>query len=90
MQKKTPFKKYQERIRTTLDVSRKTAVEKRHAKDYRTARENLYALVDKETFIEYGQMAVAAQRGRKSLNELIEKTPADGVVTGLGLSLIHI
>jgi acetyl-CoA carboxylase carboxyltransferase component len=67
----------------TLDEQRQEAVSKRHARGYRTARENLADLVDKDSFIEYGQLAVAAQRGRRSLEDLRTNTPADGVITGL-------
>ena len=67
----------------TLDAHRQPAVSKRHAKGYRTARENLEALVDADSFVEYGQLAVAARRARRSLEDLRSNTPADGVITGL-------
>ncbi|MEH6585923.1 MAG: carboxyl transferase domain-containing protein [Halioglobus sp.] len=67
----------------TLDEQRQEAVNKRHSKGYRTARENLTSLVDPGSFIEYGQLAVAAQRARRSLEDLRTNTPADGVITGL-------
>ncbi|TDG13470.1 biotin carboxylase [Seongchinamella unica] len=67
----------------TLDAARQEAVSKRHASGYRTARENLADLVDEGSFIEYGQLAVAAQRARRSLEDLRSNTPADGVITGL-------
>ena len=67
----------------TLDAQRPEAADKRHAKGYRTARENLQDLVDADSFVEYGQLAVAAQRGRRSLEDLRSNTPADGVITGL-------
>ena len=70
------------RLAKTLDDSRETATQKRHAKGYRTARENLNDLCDTGSFIEYGQLAVAAQRRRKSLDELQTETPADGIITG--------
>src|SRR6056297_290862 len=57
-------------------------VEKRHAKGYRTARENLDDLVDGGSFTEYGQLAVAAQRSRRDIADLEENTPADAVITG--------
>lgn len=74
---------FQERRNKTLDTQRTTAVKKRHSKGYRTARENLHALVDAGSFIEYGQLAIAAQRNRREINDLIENTPADGILTGL-------
>ena len=66
----------------TEDAARKEAVEKRHAAGGRTARENVADLVDAGTFVEYGRFAIAAQRGRRELQELIERTPADGLVAG--------
>lgn len=65
------------------DDGRPEAVAKRHAKAYRTARENLYDLCDDESFVEFGQLAVAAQRDRKSAESLKTETAADGVITGL-------
>lgn len=74
---------FQKRRNKTLDSQRKVAVEKRHSKGYRTARENLNDLVDADSFFEYGQLAVAAQRNRRDIGDLIENTPADGIITGL-------
>jgi len=68
----------------TLDENRGEAVAKRHALGLRTARENLAALCDDASFIEYGALAIAAQRSRRSLDDLIANTPADGMVTGIG------
>src|SRR5436305_4154124 len=66
----------------TLDEARPDAVEKRHAKGGRTARENLADLVDPGSFVEYGRFAIAAQRQRRELQDLIERTPADGLIAG--------
>ena len=68
----------------TLDGQRPEAVAKRHASGKRTARENLADLCDAGSFIEYGALAVAAQRTRRSEADLIANTPADGMVTGIG------
>ena len=68
----------------TLDAARPEAVAKRHAQGLRTARENLADLCDPGSFIEYGALAVAAQRSRRTEQDLIQNTPADGMVTGLG------
>lgn len=65
------------------DEHRPEAVAKRHAVGRRTARENIAALCDEGTFLEYGPLVVAAQRQRRSLADLIERTPADGLVGGL-------
>lgn len=64
------------------DDARPEAVARRHALGLRTARENVAALVDPGSFSEYGGLAIAAQRGRRSLEELMARTPADGLVTG--------
>jgi len=66
----------------TEDAARADAVERRHAAGGRTARENVADLVDPGTFVEYGRFAIAAQRGRREVGELIERTPADGLVGG--------
>ncbi|MGJ7574949.1 carboxyl transferase domain-containing protein [Variovorax sp. RB2P76] len=72
----------------TLDANRKAAVDKRHAQGGRTARENIADLCDTASdpgsFIEYGALAIAAQTRRRTLEDLIANTPADGMVTGLG------
>jgi methylmalonyl-CoA carboxyltransferase 12S subunit len=65
----------------TEDAARPDAVEKRHAYG-RTARENIDELVDQGSFIEYGRFAIAAQRFRRGLDDLIARTPADGLVAG--------
>jgi len=67
-----------------LDAARAAAVARRHAQGRRTARENVDAFVDRGTFTEYGALGLAAQRRRRSLDDLIESTPADGLVTGIG------
>jgi acetyl-CoA carboxylase carboxyltransferase component len=54
------------------------------ATQQRTARENVADLVDEGTFVEYAPLVVAAQRRRRSLEELIARTPADGLVGGVG------
>ena len=48
----------------------------------RTARENVDDLCDPGSFVEYGALALAAQRQRRALDDLIERTPADGLVAG--------
>jgi acetyl-CoA carboxylase carboxyltransferase component len=73
-----------ERRRLTGDAARAEAVEKRHAGGGRTARENIADLVDPGSFVEYGGLAIAAQRARRDLRELLERTPADGLVAGTG------
>jgi acetyl-CoA carboxylase carboxyltransferase component len=73
-----------ERHDITRDHRRPDAVARRHAAGHRTARENIADLLDEGSFVEYGALVVAAQRRRRALEELIERTPADGLVGGLG------
>ena len=67
-----------------LDANRPEAVARRHKTGSRTARENLADLVDEGSFIEYGALAIAAQRTRRSLDDLMRNTPADGLIAGIG------
>ena len=78
-----PQEELRQVLETTLDSGRAEAVAKRHDRSCRTARENLADLCDAGSFLEYGQLAVAAQRQRRSLDELRNQTPADGIITGL-------
>ena len=73
----------QTQLAYSSDAMRPDAVRRRHKKGYRSARENLTDLCDKGSFIEYGQLAVAAQRDRKDAESLKIETPGDGVITGL-------
>lgn len=66
------------------DASRPDAVAKRHAAGGRTAYENVADLCDPGSFVEYGGLVVAAQRQKRSSEELAVKTPHDGIVTGVG------
>jgi acetyl-CoA carboxylase carboxyltransferase component len=73
-----------ERHALGLDPARHEAVERRRARNRRTARENLDDLVDEGTYVEYGPLLFAAQERRRSREELIANTPADGLVAGVG------
>jgi acetyl-CoA carboxylase carboxyltransferase component len=73
-----------ERHRLGLDGARPDAVERRRARKRRTARENVADLVDPGSFVEYGPLAIAAQRKRRDRDDLIRNTPADGLVGGIG------
>jgi len=73
-----------ERHEIGLDPARPEVVARRHEHGRRTARENLDELVDEGTFVEYGPLLFAAQERRRSREELIARTPADGLVGGVG------
>jgi len=75
---------YFERRGFGLDENRPEAVAKRRARGQRTARENVASLCDDGSFREYGELAIAAQRRRRKLDDLIRNTSGDGVVTGIG------
>lgn len=66
----------------TEDAARPESVQRRHAAGGRTARENIADLVDPGSFVEYGRFAIAAQRQRREVADLIANTPADGLVAG--------
>ena len=73
-----------ERRAGTLDGARPDAVARRHTSGHRTARENLAELCDPGSFVEFGGLVLAAQRRRRSLADLVARSPADGLVGGLG------
>jgi acetyl-CoA carboxylase carboxyltransferase component len=67
-----------------LDDQRPDAVARRRGRGHRTARENIGDLVAPGSFVEYGPLVIAAQRRRRSVEDLIAATPADGLVGGIG------
>ncbi|HXR26038.1 MAG TPA: carboxyl transferase domain-containing protein, partial [Candidatus Binataceae bacterium] len=71
-----------ERHEIGLDAARPEAVARRRKTNQRTARENIEDLCDPGSFVEYGALGVAAQRRRRTMDDLIRNTPADGLVTG--------
>jgi acetyl/propionyl-CoA carboxylase alpha subunit/acetyl-CoA carboxylase carboxyltransferase component len=66
------------------DASRPDAVARRRSRNQRTARENVEDLCDPGSFMEYGAFNLAAQRSRRTPEELREKSPADGMIAGFG------
>src|SRR4051812_32739057 len=70
------------RHETTLDEARPDAVERRRKTAQRTARENVMDLVDDGSFVEYAPLVIAAQRRRRPVDDLIKRTPGDGMVCG--------
>jgi acetyl/propionyl-CoA carboxylase alpha subunit len=71
-----------ERHEIGLDAARPEAVARRRKTGQRTARENIADLCDPDSFVEYGPLGVAAQRRRRTMDDLIKNTPADGLVCG--------
>lgn len=75
---------FEARIALLGDAARDDAVAKRHAKGFRTARENIDDLFDADSFVEYGALAVAAQRSKRPTEELQARTQGDGIICGVG------
>ncbi|MHB8468032.1 MAG: carboxyl transferase domain-containing protein [Acidimicrobiales bacterium] len=73
----------QARHRVGLDEARPDAVARRRRTGQRTARENIDDLIDPGSLVEYGPLVIAAQRRRRSMEDLISRTPADGMVAGV-------
>ncbi len=73
-----------ERHAVLLDDARPDAVARRRRQKSRTARENISDLTDPGSFTEYGGLTLAMQRSRRSVEELIRVSPADGFVAGIG------
>ena len=72
------------RLFALTDAARPDAVARRRATGQRTARENIDDLIDPGSFVEYGALALAAQRQRLPPDELARASPADGLICGLG------
>ena len=72
------------RVAPTRDAGRPAATERRRALGRRTARENIEDLCDPGSFEEYGGLVIAAQRARRSRDDLLANTPADGLIAGIG------
>src|SRR5262249_13360308 len=67
-----------------FDDARPEAVARRRKTGQRTARENIEDLCDPGTFVEYGPIVIAAQRRRRTVEDLVKNTPADGMIAGIG------
>ncbi len=68
-----------------LDERRPEAVARRQQKQQRTARANVEDLCDTDRFIEYGALTIAAQRQRRSVDDLIRNNVRLTVVGDLEL-----
>jgi len=69
---------------TLRDTARPESVARRRKTFQRTMRENIEDLCDPGTVSEYGPLVIAAQRRRRSVEDLIANTPADGMLAGIG------
>lgn len=78
------FTEFAARLALLKDAARPDAVARRHAKNMRTARENIADLLDEGSFTEYGGLAVAAMRRTRGMDDLTTRTQADGIITGTG------
>ncbi|MEY3595579.1 MAG: hypothetical protein RL576_993 [Actinomycetota bacterium] len=81
--------RYQQRRYLTTDAARPEAMAKRHSRGHRSARENIADLVDEGSFQEFGSFAIAAQRQRRTMEDLIANTPGDGLVGGIATINSH-
>ncbi|MGR3634737.1 MAG: carboxyl transferase domain-containing protein [Shimia sp.] len=75
---------FEDRMHLLRDAARPKAVARRHQSGGRTARENIEDLFDTGSFIEYGALAVAAQRSTRPLEDLHARTQGDGIICGTG------
>jgi acetyl-CoA carboxylase carboxyltransferase component len=73
-----------EREQYIFDNARPEAIAKRHQLGMQSARKNIQRLFDDGSFVEFGGLAFAAQSNRRSRDDLMANTPADGIVTGIG------
>ncbi|MEO1658393.1 MAG: carboxyl transferase domain-containing protein [Pseudomonadota bacterium] len=73
----------QERVGFTLDENRPDALARRHGRGQRTARENIADIIEPDSLVEYGQLTYAAQRTKYPREDLMKRSPGDGVVAGI-------
>ena len=66
------------------DDARPEARDKMHCRGRLTVREVLHEFLDPESFHEIGSLTIAAQRQRRSHDDLVGYSPADGLVAGIG------
>ncbi|MEL6123825.1 MAG: carboxyl transferase domain-containing protein [Bacteroidota bacterium] len=72
----------QDRHRLLSDEERPDAIAKRIKSGHLTARQSIELIIDEGSWQEYGSLVIAAQRGRRSEEDLIRRTPTDGLITG--------
>ena len=72
-----------ERRARAFDSARPKAVARRRATGQRTARENIEDICDVGTFVEYGSLVLSGRRRTVPMEQLIDESPADGLIMGL-------
>ncbi len=77
------LKEVEDRRARAMDAARPKAVARRRASGQRTARENIADVCDAGTFVEYGSLVLAGRRRTTPMEQLIEESPADGLIMGL-------
>ena len=73
-----------DRRRGLMDEGRPEAVARRRKTGKRMIRENLADFFDETRYVEYGSLTLAAQRSRRSIDELLRISPADGMIAAVG------
>jgi acetyl/propionyl-CoA carboxylase alpha subunit len=66
-----------------FDAARPKAVARRRATGQRTARENIDDMCDPGTFVEFGSLVLSGRRRTVPMEQLIDESPADGLIMGL-------
>lgn len=78
------LQEFYDRRALLLDEARPESVARRHKLGKRMVRENLADFFDETRYVEYGSFTFAAQRSRRSIDELIRISPADGMISAVG------
>ena len=73
-----------ERIAGTRDAGRPAATSAATPAGAARRGKTSTDLCDPDSFEEYGGLVIAAQRARRSTEDLVANTPADGLVAGIG------
>ena len=77
------LKEVLDRRARAFDAARPKGVARRRATGQRTARENIDDMCDPGTFLEYGSLVLSARRRTVPMEQLIDESPADGLIMGL-------
>jgi len=77
------LREVEDRRARAFDAARPKAVARRRGTGQRTARENISDMCDPGTFVEYGSLVLSARRRTVPMEQLIDESPADGLIMGL-------